>query len=110
MKTENKINRRRFLQIFGAGTAATAAMLTGCSDAKKDAAKTENNDIPTDKMTYRTDSHGQQVSILGYGCMRFPTIQGKSGREDSENAIDQEEVNRLIDYAIAHGVNLFDTS
>lgn len=110
MKTENKINRRRFLQIFGAGTAATAAMLTGCSDTKKESAQTTNNDIPTDKMTYRTDSHGQQVSILGYGCMRFPTIQGKSGREDAENEIDQEEVNRLIDYAIAHGVNLFDTS
>ncbi len=42
------------------------------------------------------------MSILGYGCMRWPT--------DENGDIDQEQVNRLVDFAIAHGVNYFDTS
>ena len=45
---------------------------------------------------------GERVSILGYGCMRWPT--------DENGDIDQEQVNRLVDFAIAHGVNYFDTS
>ena len=41
----------------------------------------------------------------GYGCMRWPTIEG-----DPDDKLDQEEINRLVDKAIAHGVNYFDTS
>ncbi len=52
---------------------------------------------------------GDKVSILGYGCMRWPTVTGESARE-GEDKIDQEAVNRLVDYAIEHGVNYFDTS
>ena len=48
---------------------------------------------------------GNEVSLLGYGCMRWPTIQ-----VDGQTVIDQEKVNDLVDYAIAHGVNYFDTS
>lgn len=105
------MDRRQFLKIFGAGTAVTAATLAGCSNKKDQSTETAIlGEIPTDKMTYRSDTHGDQISILGFGCMRFPTIEGKSGREDSENEIDQEEINRMVDYAIEHGVNLFDTS
>ena len=46
------------------------------------------------------------VGLLGYGCMRWPTVQGEDGRQH----IDQQEVNRLVDYALEHGVNYFDTS
>jgi predicted aldo/keto reductase-like oxidoreductase len=67
-------------------------------------------EVPTDKMTYRTNHNtGDKVSILGYGCMRWPTIEGGSAR-DQRSKIDQESVNELVDYAIAHGVNYFDTS
>lgn len=105
------MDRRQFLKIFGAATAATAATLAGCSHKKEQSTETALlGEVPTDKMTYRSDAHGDKISVLGFGCMRFPTKQGKSGREDSENEIDQEEVNRMVDYAIAHGVNLFDTS
>ena len=56
-------------------------------------------------MTYRTNpSTGDKVSILGYGCMRWPTLPGE------DEKIDQDAVNRLVDYAIEHGVNYFDTS
>ena len=64
-------------------------------------------------MTMRTGAHGEQVSLLGYGAMRFPTIDGRHANNfsgGSKAAIDTELVQRQIDYCIAHGVNYFDTS
>ena len=60
-------------------------------------------------MTYRnfSESPEDNVSILGYGCMRWPTVPSPDGKGD---LIDQDEVNRLVDYAMAHGVNYYDTS
>mgnify|MGYP002508179390 CR=1 FL=1 len=52
---------------------------------------------------------GDSVSILGYGCMRLPTKALVSGNE-ADDEIDQNAVNESVDYAIAHGVNYFDTS
>jgi hypothetical protein len=49
---------------------------------------------------------GEKVSVLGYGCMRWPTVKDENGDE----VIDQETVNALVDTAIAYGVNYFDTS
>ncbi len=107
------INRRDFLRRLGLGGAATAAALAGCDNAaEKTAGKlaASADDIPTDRMTYRTNpSTGDKVSLLGYGCMRWPTVDGSSVR-DGESDIDQQMVNRLVDTAIAHGVNYFDTS
>ncbi len=44
---------------------------------------------------------GETVSLLGYGCMRFPT---KNGR------IDEERTERQVISAIEAGVNYFDTA
>ena len=61
-------------------------------------------------MTYRTNpTTGDRVSLLGYGCMRWP-MRPKQGGKEGEEEVDQETVNALVDYAIAHGVNYFDTS
>lgn len=104
------MDRRDFLKIIGISTATGAAALCGCK-SKNDAQETNNElgPVPTDKMTYRSyPSLGDdKVSILGYGCMRWPTIPNPDGRGD---IIDQDAVNELVDYAIAHGVNYFDTS
>ena len=109
---DNKINRRSFLKIFGAGTATTAVALTGCKDKKTQQAKEEyKNQVepPKGKMTYRTcPTTGDRVSLLGYGMMRLPTLPEKD--DEGHDVIDQEQVNRLVDYAIEHGVNYFDTS
>ena len=60
-------------------------------------------------MTLRVNpSTGDKVSLLGYGCMRWPTKPDFDN--PGEDLIDQEEVNRLVDTAIKHGVNYFDTS
>ena len=42
--------------------------------------------------------------------MRLPVEGGGTERDHPEAAIDQEMVNRQVDYAIEHGVNYFDTS
>ena len=52
-------------------------------------------------MHYRTDRYGNRISILGFGCLRFP----KNGRQ-----IDMAETERDILAAIRGGVNYFDTA
>ena len=102
------MDRREFLKIVGISTASAA--LHGC--VSKNSSKNTNSElgpVPTDKMTYRSfPSLGEdKVSLLGYGCMRWPTIPNPNGKGDM---IDQDAVNNLVDYAIEHGVNFFDTS
>ena len=107
------MDRRKFLKIFGGSALTTAAVMTGCKSKKETKAVEEYNqqvEPPTDQMTYRTNpTTKDKVSLLGYGMMRLPTIEGNAARE-SKAEIDQEQVNRLVDYAIEHGVNYFDTS
>ncbi|MDL2212434.1 aldo/keto reductase [Bacteroides sp. OttesenSCG-928-D19] len=106
---DKKMNRRDFMKIVGISTATTTAAIYGCDS--KDANATDGGalgPVPTDKMTYRTFPNiGDRVSLLGYGCMRWPTIPAPDGKGE---IIDQDAVNELVDYAIAHGVNYFDTS
>ena len=114
-KKDKNISRRSFLKLFGAGTVATAATLAGCKNANKaeeQAADEYKNQVepPVGQMTYRENpTTKDKVSILGYGMMRLPTKDSDSARE-SQAEIDQKTVNRLVDYAIEHGVNYFDTS
>ena len=99
--------RRDFLKKIGLGSIATAAALTGC-DAPSGNENTASKEVPTDKMTYRINHNtGDKVSILGYGCMRWPTMNNPEG---DGKIIDQEAVNDLVDYALAHGVNYYDTA
>jgi len=110
-KNKSYINRRKFLKRLGMGTTAVSvAALTGCKHGKNpvtDENLTATRVIPKDQMTYRTQpKSGDKVSILGYGCMRWPTIVNEQGEE----VIDQNTVNQLVDTAIEHGVNYFDTS
>lgn len=44
---------------------------------------------------------GESVSLLGFGCMRFPQLNGKS---------DMEKVQAMVDYAYENGVNYYDTA
>ena len=112
---DKHISRRSFLKLFGAGTVATAATLAGCKKSDKageQAAEEYKNQVepPVGKMTYRVNPKTKEkVSLLGYGMMRLPTKDSNSARE-SKTEIDQEMVNRQIDYAIEHGLNYIDTS
>mgnify|MGYP005763401891 CR=1 FL=1 len=106
-KKQIDISRRKFLKVLGGGVAASTAMLYGCNPNRQNTV-TAAGEVPTDQMTYRISPRtGEKVSILGYGCMRWPTL---SSPASDGNVIDQDAVNELVDYAIAHGVNYFDTS
>ncbi len=102
---KNNIDRRDFLKILGGTTAAVA--IASCSGGANGKNGATNGEILKGKMTYRTTPKGDKISILGYGCMRWPKLPQPA--EDG-NVCDQEAVNELVDYAIAHGVNYFDTS
>lgn len=108
----SNINRRDFLKRLGLGASVTGLVLTGCNSVGKkiSASGTATGEIPEDQMTYRTNPKtGEKVSLLGYGCMRWPTLSGESGR-DATDDLDQDAINDLVDTALKHGVNYFDTS
>lgn len=108
---KNNINRRNFLKMLGAGTVASSAMLSACKGKESIDSKGSYGEPPKGKMTYRTNPKtNDKVSILGYGMMRLPVEGGGTGRENPDKPIDQEMVNRQVDYALEHGVNYFDTS
>jgi predicted aldo/keto reductase-like oxidoreductase len=106
------ISRRDFFRKSALAALATSPLLTACSgkkDGDTDESQLPQTPIPTDRMTLRVNpSTGDKVSLLGYGCMRWPTKPDFDN--PGEDLIDQEEVNRLVDTAIKHGVNYFDTS
>lgn len=52
-------------------------------------------------MNYRKDRYGNDISILGFGCMRFPRKAG---------ILDMKETEKEIMTAIEQGVNYFDTA
>lgn len=52
-------------------------------------------------MKYRSVNNPDNISTLGFGCMRFP----KKG-----NGFDLDEIRKEIEYAIENGVNYFDTA
>ena len=112
MKEHNaNMNRRDFLKIVGLTAASSTGLLYGCGskEGEQSSGVQDLGPVPTDRMTYRnfSESPEDNVSILGYGCMRWPTVPSPDGKGD---LIDQDEVNRLVDYAMAHGVNYYDTS
>ena len=52
-------------------------------------------------MKYRVDKYGNEISVLGYGCMRFTKTAG---------AIDMEKAERELMAAYHAGINYYDTA
>ena len=93
------MDRRGFLKITGLSAAAGAiGLMGGCQGKSKEA---------EGKMTYRVHPEsGDKISLLGYGCMRWPASKDADGHE----IVDQEMVNKLVDHSIANGINYFDAA
>ncbi len=109
------MDRRQFLKRFGTGTLAATGLLAASKSKDDGEGQKAPQEPPTDKRTNRTNHNtGDKVSLLGYGMMRLPvkSEDGKSGtsRELPDAPIDQEMVNREVDYAQEHGLNNIDTS
>ena len=108
------MERRDFIKMTGAAAAAAVAtgIAGGCASKVKNsgndkAGSAGDNGMAGGGMTYRTDpKFGEKVSVLGYGCMRWQMTKDENGKD----IIDQESVNELVDYALARGVNYFDSS
>ena len=100
-----EMGRRKFLKLLGAGAAATSAAIYGCgTKSGSSVSGTGAGEVPEGGMTMRDNpTSGDKVSLLGFGMMRLPFLE-------KSDEIDQEMVNELVDYAMAHGVNYFDTS
>ena len=107
------MKRRDFLKDAAIGAGALA--LAGCSsgtvrERKTDGAGSDAEDSTaanSSQMEIRVNpANGDRVSLLGFGCMRWPMIKGPLGTD----VIDQETVNALVDQAMAGGVNYYDTS
>ena len=97
------MNRRQFLQRLGLGAGSALAMMAmEPLSVLAGNARTVRTDglryaAADNKMTYRVQhGSGEKISLLGFGMMRLPDDQG--------------QVDELVDYAIAHGVNYFDTA
>ncbi len=98
------ISRRNFLKLLGAGAVAGTASLTGCTNSNH----AGEEQATEGQMTRRKNPNtGDEVSLLGYGMMRLPSLPTKEGEPAQ---YDQEMINKQVDYAIEHGVNFFDTS
>jgi len=98
-KNKQDMSRRDFLRRLGMGAGSAVAMMAlqplgALAEKNRADSRTAEAD---NRMTYRVQhGSGEQISLLGFGMMRLPR--------------EQEEVNQLVDYAIAHGVNYFDTA
>ncbi|MDR2873797.1 MAG: aldo/keto reductase [Methanobrevibacter sp.] len=57
-------------------------------------------------MLYRKlGNTGEKVSILGFGCMRFPITNVNDGSK-----IDKKQTFELLNHSVENGINYFDTS
>jgi predicted aldo/keto reductase-like oxidoreductase len=94
---KKNINRREFLKRIGIGAGSALTMMTIGPLQSFAGKQPRMGGVQDNHMTYRIQhGSGEQISLLGFGMMRLPN--------------DQEEVNKLVDYAIEHGVNYFDTA
>ena len=50
----------------------------------------------------RLDKLGIETSLLGFGCMRFPTLE--------DGKIDEILAEKMLDQAMAQGVTYYDTA
>ncbi len=96
--------------MLGGGAVASSALLAACT-GRRPGGDRADDEATAGRMTCRENpATGEMVSLLGYGMMRLPTVEEGASQGGDGQEIDQEMVNRQVDYAIEHGVNYFDTS
>ncbi len=108
MDEQKKISRRKALKYIGVGVlgaagAYAAVRFTPLNDKLRESlAKGDVRPITTRK----DKVFGDQISLLAFGCMRFPTRRNEEGTM----VIDRDQTRQLLGYAYANGINYFDTA
>ena len=110
MEKKNMSRREaiRAMMLAGAGLAASSTLVGAPLRAAGVLSANQAGAVPApgDKVFTRSwKSLGDTVGVLGMGCMRFPRKGG--GRRAP---LDQDVINEMFDYALAHGINYFDTA
>lgn len=85
------MKRREFI-INSALAVGGAALLSGCG--QKEVKKAENEVV-------KRQFAGKEFPLIALGCMRLPMRDGK---------IDMVELDKMVEYAMSHGANYFDTA
>lgn len=102
--SNRKISRRDALKVMGGGALGLAVASAGIGNAsaagKGGASSSIESDVKVARRAYKGEA--DKVSLLGFGAMRFPTIEG--------NMIEEVSSEKMLDYAYEHGVNYFDTA
>ncbi len=98
-----KLSRRSMFAMTGAAVGgmyglSRSGWLDFFSEDERD-----RNPAQVKRLEYPAEK-GRMLSLLGFGCMRFPII----GQNKLD--IDEELTGKMFDYAIRHGVNYFDTA
>jgi len=102
-----KISRRdalKTMMVGGTGLALGTSVFSCNSSAPSAPAAGVPQSSAEGISTKYWESTGDTVSLLGLGCMRFPFMEG------SDTVLDQAAINEMFDYALAHGINYFDTA
>lgn len=86
------MKRREFIKSSVLALGGTALMATGCG---------KNKTIKAQGQVIKRKFKDIDVPLLGFGCMRLP-MNGKK--------IDMVELEKMTEYAFAHGANYFDTA
>ncbi len=117
-KTNSFLGRRKVLAGIAAACGGLAGLGTWADHMREKSSKIgPGPDIRLDgyketqasAMTLRENKGcGDKVSLLGFGCMRYPVMAGENSPRSPK--INETAAFELVDYALAHGVNYFDTA
>ena len=117
------MNRRTALGLIGSGLLGLMALgsagcrevsappggTAGSSPASEPTVPAASGKAVPANLSYRTDPRsGKKISLLGFGCMRFPTLPDPANPDNK--IIDEENAYKLVDYAWSHGINYYDTA
>ena len=109
---KQSISRRQAIKdiaVAGAGIAAGVVLLESFRTPVK--SEIPKKEAPEgSRIVSRTwkQLDGDKVGLLGLGMMRLPKKEGAGNGFTAP--LDQEKVNEMVDYALAHGINYFDTA
>lgn len=108
-ENQNKISRRNAIKYIGITLVGVTGIFALAKSNVFSNLKKEAED-GTLKMATRLDKDANiEISLLGFGCMRFPTFEVE---EDGKKVkkIDMAKSKELVDYAYNHGINYYDTA